>query len=76
MKRIIVLAAAIMMVAAPLALAQPKGGRPGKPETKEEKKEEAEKPAPELKFTSGLFGIAQNDKDWYFDKELNNLLPK
>ena len=67
MKRILITVVAIMMVAAPLALAQPRGGRPmpGKPDT--EKKDEPEKPAPELKFTSGMFGVAHQEKDWYFE---------
>ena len=64
MKRIVIIVVAIMM-AAPLALAQPRGPRPGNPDA--EKKEEAEKPAPELKVTAGLFGVSHNDKDWYFD---------
>ncbi len=64
MKRIIIIVAAILM-AAPLALAQPRGPRPGNPDA--EKKEEAEKPAPELKVTAGLFGVSHNEKDWYFD---------
>ncbi len=67
MKRILITVVAIMMAAAPLALAQPRGGRPmpGKPDT--EKKDEPEKPAPELKFTSGMFGVAHQEKDWYFE---------
>ena len=64
MKRILIAAVAIMMVAAP-SWAQPRGGRPGKPEA--EKSAEAEKPAPELKVTPGMFGVAHNEKDWYFD---------
>ena len=64
MKRILIAAVAIMMVAAP-SWAQPKGGRPGKPEA--EKSAEAEKPAPELKVTPGMFGVAHDEKDWYFD---------
>ena len=67
MKRILILAAAIMMAAVPLALGQPRGPRHGDPDAKEEKKDEAEKPAPELQFTPGLFGVAHNEKDWYFE---------
>ena len=65
MRRIIITLAAIMMVATPIALAQPRGSRPAKPDA--EKTEEAEKPAPELKVTSGMVGVSHNDKDWYFD---------
>ncbi|MCR5464031.1 MAG: zinc-dependent metalloprotease [Bacteroidales bacterium] len=67
MKRILITVVAIMMAAAPLALAQPRGGRPmpGKPDT--EKKDEPEKPAPELKVTPGMFGVAHQEKDWYFE---------
>ncbi|MBQ6253299.1 MAG: zinc-dependent metalloprotease [Bacteroidales bacterium] len=65
MRRIIITLAAIMMVATPIALAQPRGPRPAKPDA--EKTEEAEKPAPELKVTSGMVGVSHNDKDWYFD---------
>ncbi len=67
MKRILITVVAIMMAAAPLALAQPRGGRPmpGKPDT--EKKDEPEKTAPELKVTPGMFGVAHQEKDWYFE---------
>ncbi|MBR7003830.1 MAG: DUF5117 domain-containing protein [Bacteroidales bacterium] len=54
-----------MMATTPLALAQSKGGRPGKPDA--EKSAETEKPAPELKVTPGMFGVAHQDKDWYFE---------
>ncbi|MBQ6286497.1 MAG: zinc-dependent metalloprotease [Bacteroidales bacterium] len=65
MKRILIAAVAIMMATAPVAFSQPKGGRPAKPDT--EKKAEEEKPAPELKVTPGMFGIANHEKDWYFE---------
>ena len=64
-KRFILAVVAIMMATTPLALAQPKGGRPGKPDS--EKSAETEKPAPELKVTPGMFGVAHQDKDWYFE---------
>ncbi len=64
-KRFLLAVVAIMMAATPLALAQPKGGRPGKPDA--EKTAETEKPAPELKVTPGMFGVAHQDKDWYFE---------
>ncbi len=67
MKRILIAAVALTIAFAPASLAQRPGGpRPGaKPDT--EKKDEPEKPAPELKVTAGLFGVAQHEKDWYFD---------
>lgn len=64
-KRFLLAVVAIMMAATPLALAQPKGARPGKPDA--EKSADAEKPAPELKVTPGMFGVAHQDKDWYFE---------
>ena len=64
-KRFMLAVVAIMMATTPLALAQPKGGRPGKPDA--EKSAETEKPAPELKVTPGMFGVAHQDKDWYFE---------
>jgi hypothetical protein len=67
MKKILIAAVALAIAFAPASLAQRPGGpRPGaKPDT--EKKDEPEKPAPELKVTAGLFGVAQHEKDWYFD---------
>ena len=65
MKRFLIAAVAVMITAGMCVFAQPKPGRAGKPDS--EKKEEAEKPAPELKVTPGMFGVAHNDKDWYFD---------
>ena len=70
MKRIIISLVAIMMATSPIALAQPKGGRPGgmKPDSeKSDEPEKAEKPAPELTVTPGLFGVAHHEKDWYFE---------
>ncbi len=64
-KRFLLAVVAVMMAATPLALAQPKGGRSGKPDA--EKSAETEKPAPELKVTPGMFGVAHQDKDWYFE---------
>ena len=67
MKRILIAAVTLLVTLAPAAQAQRPGGpRPAaRPDT--EKKDEAEKPAPELKVTAGLFGVAQHEKDWYFD---------
>ncbi|MBR5256763.1 MAG: zinc-dependent metalloprotease [Bacteroidales bacterium] len=66
MKKIIPAAVVLFLTFATAAIAQPPGPPPGaKPNS--EKKDEPEKPAPELKVTPGLVGIAQNEKDWYFD---------
>ena len=67
MKKTIIAAVALLIAFAPASLAQRPGGpRPAaKPDT--EKKDEPEKPAPELKVTAGLFGVSQHEKDWYFD---------
>ncbi len=67
MKRIIITLVAIIVATSNIALAQPKGGRPGAGKPDPEKKEEAEKPAPVLTVTPGLFGVAHNEKDWYFE---------
>ncbi len=70
MKKILIAAVALVIAFAPASLAQRPGPRPGaKPDTekKDDKKDEPEKPAPELKVTAGLFGVAQHEKDWYFD---------
>ena len=48
------------------AAAQGRG--PARPADAQDAKENAEKEkAPELTFKSGLFGVAQNEKDWYFE---------
>ena len=66
MKKILFAAVTLFLSIAPATFAQPPGRPPGaKPDT--EKKDEPEKPAPELKVTAGLVGVAQNEKDWYFD---------
>ena len=67
MKRIIITLVAVMMAMSANSLAQPKGGRPGAGKPDAEKKEEAEKPAPELTVTPGMFGVAHHEKDWYFE---------
>ena len=71
MNRFLTAVLAVFLAAAPSLYAQPPGGprggaRPGA-EKGDDKKGEAEKPAPELKVTSGLFGVASHEKDWYFD---------
>ena len=66
MKKFLFAAVTLFLSIAPATFAQPPGRPPGaKPDT--EKKDEPEKPAPELKVTAGLVGVAQNEKDWYFD---------
>ena len=68
MKKILIAAVTLLVTLAPAALAQRPGPGPRpdmKPDT--EKKDEPEKPAPELKMTPGMVGIAQHEKDWYFD---------
>ena len=70
MKKTLIAAVALVIAFAPASLAQRPGPRPGaKPDTekKDDKKDEPEKPAPELKVTAGMFGVAQHEKDWYFD---------
>lgn len=66
-KKILTLLSALAIVCLS-AQAQGRGPRPGgpAPDSKEapaEKKEEA----PKLSFKPGLFGVAQNEKDWYFE---------
>ena len=66
MKKILIAAVTLLVTLAPAAQAQRPGPKPGeKPDT--EKKDEPEKPAPELKVTPGMVGVAQHEKDWYFD---------
>ena len=48
-------------------LAQPKGPRPASPKDKEKTEEKKEAPALNLTFSEGLFGAAQNEKDWYLE---------
>ena len=47
--------------------AQPKGPRPSDPKDKEKTEEKKEAPALNLTFSKGLFGAAQNEKDWYLE---------
>ena len=48
-------------------LAQSKGPRPASPKDKEKTEEKKEAPALNLTFSKGLFGAAQNEKDWYLE---------
>ena len=66
MKKILIAAVALLVAFAPASLAQRPGPRQDK-KADTEKKDEPEKPAPELKVTAGLFGVSQHEKDWYFD---------
>ena len=67
MKRILTAALAVFLAAAPSLYAQPPGGPRGGARPDAEKKDEPEKPLPELKVTPGLFGVSNHEKDWFFD---------
>ena len=61
MKKILFAAVTLFLSIAPATFAQPPGRPPGaKPDT--EKKDEPEKPAPELKVTAGLVGASPRTK--------------
>ncbi len=62
-KRFTVIAAALLAVCC-VAAAQPR--RAGAPPKDAADKEKTEAPV-ELKITEGLHGVAQNEKDWYFE---------
>jgi hypothetical protein len=66
MKKILVATVAFLMLASPAVPAQRPGPKPEK-KADTEKKEEPEKPAPELKVTPGMVGVSHHEKDWYFD---------
>ena len=61
MKHFLIPVVALMLAAMPAAYGQRSNAKP-----EAEKPAEAEK-TPELTVTSGLFGVSQNEKDWYFD---------
>ena len=66
MNRLLTVALALLLASAPFVSAQPGGPRPDrKPDS--EKKDEPEKPLPELTVTPGLLGVSHHEKDWYFD---------
>ena len=67
MNRFLTAVLAVFLAAASSLYAQPPGGPRGGARPDAEKKDEPEKPAPELKVTSGLFGVSNHEKDWYFD---------
>ena len=68
MKRTVYLIAAILLSLSLTAGAQGRGpARPGAPQNAKEGTEQEKEKAPELEFKSGLFGVAQNEKDWYFE---------
>ena len=61
------LAIAAFVLAFGLAAAA-QGRAPAKPaDDKKADTEQEKKKEPELSFKSGLFGVAQNEKDWYFE---------
>ena len=61
------LAIALCVLAFSLTAAA-QGRGPARPADAKDDKESAEKEkAPEMSFKSGLFGVAQNEKDWYFE---------
>ncbi len=65
-KKILTLLAAALMCLG--ALAQPRGPRPGAAPDAKDTPAEKEKEAPvQLSFKPGLFGVAQNEKDWYLE---------
>ena len=66
MKRFLLATVALLVVAAPVSLAQKPGPRTGK-NAETEKKETPEKPEPELTVTAGMVGVSHHEKDWYFD---------
>ncbi len=61
MRQFLIPVVALMMAAAPAAFAQR-----GNAKTDAEKPA-AEEKTPALSVTSGLYGVSQNEKDWYFD---------
>ena len=66
MKRRLIFIASMLLAVAMTAGAQGRG--PARPAAPQDTKETEEKQkAPELEFKSGLFGVAQNEKDWYFE---------
>ena len=65
-KKILTLLAAALVCLG--ALAQPRGPRPGAAPDAKDTPAEKEKEAPvQLSFKPGLFGVAQNEKDWYLE---------
>ena len=72
MKRVLYLIATMLLAVSLTAGAQGRGpGRPGAapgpagaPNASTEQEKEK---APELEFKSGMFGVAQSDRDWYFE---------
>ena len=68
MNRKFYLTAALLLALCLTAGAQGRGpARPSALQDAKEGTEQEKEKAPELEFKSGLFGVAQNDKDWYFE---------
>ena len=64
MKKYLSTVVALFVAIAPASFAQPRGN--AGPAAGEKPAESAEK-TPELTVKPGLFGVSQNEKDWYFD---------
>ena len=62
MKKHLIALAALVVALAPAAFAQRGNAGSAKPESEKESES-----APALTFTPGLFGVAQNENDWYFE---------
>ena len=62
MKKHLIALAALVVALAPAAFAQRGNAGSAKPESEKESES-----TPALTFTPGLFGVAQNENDWYFE---------
>ena len=68
MKRVFYVAATLFLAFSMTAGAQgPGAGKPAAGKDSKESPEQEKKKEPELTFKQGLFGVAQNEKDWYFE---------
>ena len=65
MKKYLSTVVALFVAIAPASFAQPRGNAPG-PAAGDKPAESADN-TPVLTVKSGLYGVSQNDKDWYFD---------
>ncbi|MBR5054990.1 MAG: DUF5118 domain-containing protein, partial [Bacteroidales bacterium] len=68
MKRRFYVIVALLLALGVTAGAQGRGpGRPGAEPPKDSNESAEKEKTPELTFKEGLFGVAQNEKDWYFE---------